>query len=538
MSAVYSIFTSPNHPPVPDHLPTLIVTPHGRPSHILYTYLHTNVNRENYLLTPSEAGDLCVAKLFPPSSRGGAGGSSAHSHGGGGSGGVKCEASRNLKWTISNTGIQNPVYKLTLPNPDQPQQDQPLFQVSKPNPNAGWWTLFYFTYAGHLIPPKRVEFGRIQKNTPESGGGTRVAITGKTEEEKAVWKTLGESNEDMVEWIVICAALVVLDDEIVSAAEKAGVGLSAGGPAGGMRMPNGSSGMGMGGKMRSPNQGPPPQLHATGMANGRPPPAPFGSGPSHSSSSRGPPPPHHQQHQPPPQPIRQGSVPVPPVSGYPLPPPMSAPNGHRPPPPSSNGAYQQQQQRPEPQRSHSDMRAPPPHHQQQGGYPHPQQDPRAQGARLPPPINTQHSYTGPSSAPVHGHQLQDPPVHRGQQQQDLPARGASSLSNLGGGGGRLPSPTFPTSSQSNPAFDPRYHPQQQQQGPPPPRVPSPLQPAAGRAPSSYRPGPPSQLQQHAPPSPGYAQQQPLGSGGQPGGAGRMLQAQVEARRQQQGGAGW
>jgi hypothetical protein len=86
---------------------------------------------------------------------------------------VKCEASRNLKWSISNTGIQvsssggsggkcaegadrrvvaspsrvyqNPIYKLTLPNPDIPQQDQPLFQVSKPNPNAGWWTLFYFT---------------------------------------------------------------------------------------------------------------------------------------------------------------------------------------------------------------------------------------------------------------------------------------------------------------------------------------------------------------------------------------------------------
>ena len=34
-SAVYSIFTSPNHPPVPDHLPTLIVTPHGRPAQIL-----------------------------------------------------------------------------------------------------------------------------------------------------------------------------------------------------------------------------------------------------------------------------------------------------------------------------------------------------------------------------------------------------------------------------------------------------------------------------------------------------------------------
>lgn len=97
------------------------------------------------------------------------------------------------------------------------------------------------SYAGHLIPPKRIEFGRIQKNSPESGGGTRVAITGKTDEEKAgtrflsdrnsnaghetkqvlrsaraaVWKTLGEGNEDMVEWIVLAAALTVLDDEII-----------------------------------------------------------------------------------------------------------------------------------------------------------------------------------------------------------------------------------------------------------------------------------------------------------------------------------
>lgn len=34
-TAVYSIFTSPHHPPVPEHLPTLIVTPHGRPQQVL-----------------------------------------------------------------------------------------------------------------------------------------------------------------------------------------------------------------------------------------------------------------------------------------------------------------------------------------------------------------------------------------------------------------------------------------------------------------------------------------------------------------------
>ncbi|GAA5846146.1 hypothetical protein JCM11251_002286 [Rhodosporidiobolus azoricus] len=260
MSAIYSIFTSPHHPAVPDHLPTLIVTPHGRPSQILYTYLHTNRNLENYLLTPSEAGDLCVAKLFPPDHTGGVrSAASSASHGSGGpSNYVRCEASRNLRWNISQTGIQNPIYKLTLPNPESPAEDQPLFQVSKPNPNATWWTIFYFAYAGHLIPPKRIEFGRIQKNPPEAGGGTRVAIMGKSDEEKAVWRTLGEGNEDMVEWIVVCAALVVLDDEIISAAEKAGLGAK-------MRA-GASGGYGAGSVPPSPQKqrtAPPPQLQGS-----------------------------------------------------------------------------------------------------------------------------------------------------------------------------------------------------------------------------------------------------------------------------------
>lgn len=29
--AIYAVYTSPTHPPVPNHLPTLIVTPHGAP---------------------------------------------------------------------------------------------------------------------------------------------------------------------------------------------------------------------------------------------------------------------------------------------------------------------------------------------------------------------------------------------------------------------------------------------------------------------------------------------------------------------------
>lgn len=35
MQATYAIYTSPSHKPVADHLPTLIVCPHGKPSHIL-----------------------------------------------------------------------------------------------------------------------------------------------------------------------------------------------------------------------------------------------------------------------------------------------------------------------------------------------------------------------------------------------------------------------------------------------------------------------------------------------------------------------
>ena len=98
------------------------------------------------------------------------------------------------------------------PSPAPDAADLPLFQISKPNPNAGFWSMFYFAYAGHNIPPKRIEFGKIQKNPPgPNGGGTRISITGKSVEEKAVWQTLGEGNEDCVEWVVLCAALNLLE---------------------------------------------------------------------------------------------------------------------------------------------------------------------------------------------------------------------------------------------------------------------------------------------------------------------------------------
>jgi hypothetical protein len=55
------------------------------------------------------------------------------------------------------------------------------------------------------------QFGKISKNAPEKGGGTRISITGKTEDEKQVWQTLGVGNEDCVEWVVSCAVLNLLE---------------------------------------------------------------------------------------------------------------------------------------------------------------------------------------------------------------------------------------------------------------------------------------------------------------------------------------
>ncbi|KIY70006.1 hypothetical protein CYLTODRAFT_371742 [Cylindrobasidium torrendii FP15055 ss-10] len=279
MAAIYSVYTSPTHPPIPDHLPTLIVTPHGQPSNILYSYLHTNFNSENYLLTPSPQGDLCVAKLFPPRPKDVSSKASASDPGHTSPNGnrvVRCEASRNLKWSIANTGVISPIYKLSLPSPDS--ADLPLFQISKPNPNAGFWSMFYFAYAGHNIPPKRIEFGKIQKNPAgPNGGGTRISITGKSPEEKAVWQTLGEGNEDCVEWVVLCAALNLLDDEIIKAAEKNPGGAGGGGRPAPVSLrdpgpasaapPRGPPGPQMGGP--GPQQrGPPPQMMPGGGRGG------------------------------------------------------------------------------------------------------------------------------------------------------------------------------------------------------------------------------------------------------------------------------
>ncbi|RDB21296.1 hypothetical protein Hypma_011536 [Hypsizygus marmoreus] len=365
MAAIYAVYTSPTHPPIPNHLPTLIVTPHGQPSNILYSYLHTNFNTENYLLTPSPQGDLCVAKLFPPRPKeGGKASASDPGHPSPSSSRVvRCEASRNLKWSIANTGVISPIYKLSLPSPDSP--DLPLFQVSKPNPNAAFWSMFYFAYAGHNIPPKRIEFGKIQKNPPgPNGGGTRISITGKTPEEKAVWQTLGEGNEDCVEWVVLCAALNLLDDEIMKAAEK--------------NPPPPSAPIANGGSAPRPT---PVSLRDPGPAANSSAAAPRqGQLPPQQQTIQQRPPPQHSQSVPMPggRPAPAGYAQPPPGRGYPpgQGPPPGQP-GYGPPPPQGYGPGGPGQRQP-----------PPP--QMRGGMPQgPGQGPPAGYQGRPPPMQGQ-----------------------------------------------------------------------------------------------------------------------------------------------------
>ncbi|KAJ6496610.1 hypothetical protein C8R47DRAFT_347860 [Mycena vitilis] len=439
MAAIYAVYTSPTHPPIPNHLPTLIVTPHGQPSNILYSYLHTNFNAENYLLTPSPQGDLCVAKLFPPRPKEptGKGSASDPGHSTPSSRVVRCEASRNLKWSIANTGVISPIYKLSLPSPDSP--DLPLFQVSKPNPNAAFWSMFYFAYAGHNIPPKRIEFGKIQKNPPgPNGGGTRISITGKTPEEKAVWQTLGEGNEDCVEWVVLCAALNLLDDEILKAADKNG----GGGPPPSAPVPV---------SLRDPGPAnPPPGLAAQqprpngSIQQQRPPPGP--GGPPMQRPQGGPPNgPPMQQGGPPMQrgpplmqqggpPMQQGGPQRPPPNGFSPqqgPPPGGFPPQQRP-PPGPGGFPPQQRPPPGPGGQPMPMQQrPPPGPQQwqgqgQGQYGSPQPGygpgpgPARQGTPQGGPMMMPPMRAGtmpPQGSPPVGYGSRGPPPPQMQQQQ-------------------------------------------------------------------------------------------------------------------------
>lgn len=256
------------------------------------------------------------------------------------------------------------------------------------------------SYAGHLIPPKRVEFGRISKNGPEQGGGTRLAITGRSDEEKAVWASLGPGNEDAVEWLVVCAALIVLDDEIVLAA---GAKIRDRPPSPVKRT---------GGAMRvvgpvEMQSGVPRSASSSNLVPGAP-------GPS-AAGSRGPSPSHGRQHQqgyPGPAP-GPGPGPDPrfmPPQGHPQGPPQSQQYAAAPPPhhhPQQQQhfappAQQQQQQyypqqqphHPQPQQQHA---PPPPAPAPAPSQPHPPPPPR--GAFAPPP----RSSSQPSGPAAHAH---------------------------------------------------------------------------------------------------------------------------------------
>ncbi|KAJ7905420.1 hypothetical protein B0H14DRAFT_3078881 [Mycena olivaceomarginata] len=345
MAAIYAVYTSPTHPPIPNHLPTLIVTPHG--------------NAENYLLTPSPQGDLCVAKLFPPRPKDPAtkGSASDPGHSSSSSRIVRCEASRNLKWSIANTGVISPIYKLSLPSPDSP--DLPLFQ--------------------------RIEFGKIQKNPPgPNGGGTRISITGKTPEEKAVWQTLGEGNEDCVEWVVLCAALNLLDDEIMKAADKNPGGPPPAGPVPvSLRDPGTWSGPRSRQRPRlRPSPAPTDPSSAPRLAPGP------GPGGAPMQMQRPPPGPNGPPNGPP---MQQGPPPMQQVQGGPRPPPGFAP-GQRPPPGPGPGPGGQ----PMPMRNGT---MPPPGPGQPGGMPMQQQrPPPGPGGQAYAHARRHHAATGAAAA--------------------------------------------------------------------------------------------------------------------------------------------
>ncbi|KAJ7273641.1 hypothetical protein B0H12DRAFT_1228471 [Mycena haematopus] len=477
MAAIYAVYTSPTHPPIPNHLPTLIVTPHGQPSNILYSYLHTNFAiSASQSFSPAAKGPRREGLCFRPRPL-----SSSRV--------VRCEASRNLKWSIANTGVISPIYKLSLPSPDSP--DLPLFQVSKPNPNAAFWSMFYFAYAGHNIPPKRIEFGKIQKNPPgPNGGGTRISITGKTPEEKAVWQTLGEGNEDCVEWVVLCAALNLLDDEILKAADKNPGGPPSAGPVPvSLRDPGPGPANGPGAPLPRSNgsiqrPGPPQQ-----QPGARPPPGPGGgpmpmqqrpppgAGPPIQQGPGGPPmqqgPPSMQQG---PSQMQQGPPPMQQIQGGPRPPPGFAP-GQRP-PPGPGG-------QPMPMRNGN---MPPPGPGQPGGMPMQQRPPPGPGGQ---PMPMRNGNMPPQGPPPQGYGPGPGPGGRG------PPPQGYGPPQPGYGPGPGQGPVRQGTPQGGPMMPPMRNGTMPPQGPPP----------QGYGPGPGARGPPPQQMQQGPPPQQMQQQQ-------------------------------
>lgn len=311
-----------------------------------------------------------------------------------------------------------------------------------------------------LIPPKRIQFGHISKSVtpdgkPVTGGGTRVTITGKSDDEKAVWKTLGDGNEDMVEWAVICAALHVLDDEIVKAAEAAGIRIGVL-PGSNLKSAHHSST-----PPPMPNGIQRPQLHPTGVSQTRAANIP-------QEMARSPP---------------QG-MPMPLLNGRrPPPPPQQQQNGNQDPRLMQQDPRMQQQgpppmQRPPPQMQMQSpqMQMPPP---QQRGMPPPGSQHGSPMVPIVPPPRQHIPFPGDMRSPPIGgsstpHQPQQLPLR---QQQPPMQQGPPPPGPQGDGRARLLSRNGPRPQM----------PPQQEQLPPPQQQQGPLSP-----PYNPRPGPLSQ----------------------------------------------
>ena len=72
--------------------------------------------------------------------------------------------------SLSLTYLDRPTYKCTLPADDTPggmADEQPLFQISKTNPQSPFWTLWYYAYAGRQLAevmnaPSKADVGTLQ----------------------------------------------------------------------------------------------------------------------------------------------------------------------------------------------------------------------------------------------------------------------------------------------------------------------------------------------------------------------------------------
>lgn len=58
------------------------------------------------------------------------------------------------------------------------------------------------------------QFGKLHKIIKNHKTEITITITGKSQEEKAVWQTLGDGNEDAVEWVILCTIMNLIGNQI------------------------------------------------------------------------------------------------------------------------------------------------------------------------------------------------------------------------------------------------------------------------------------------------------------------------------------